>query len=110
MQTLYVDGKKLSVIRSFTAGPGKVTVLEVENGFCYLDGNMVFDRAHLQHLPKEHKPRAFEWFEKTYGDKTKRAESVGNVLEEIVPEQEPQDEGIREMPELPGLVEELESL
>lgn len=105
MQDLHVNGKLLRVIRSFIPGPGKIPIMETDSGFCYLNGDMVSDRGHLGSLPRIHRDRAIAWFDKIYGEKTRRAESVGNVLEEIKPIEETKDEGILALPEL---VEEID--
>lgn len=101
MQKLYVNGKMLNVVRSFSGGPNKPSIMEVaDGGFCYLDGTPVFDKNHFISLPKGHKERAIEWFKSTYGEKVNKVEpSTESKLVDMQAD-ENEEENVVTLPEL----------
>lgn len=65
MQTLFVNGQEIKVVRGFSQGPNGAFILERPDGsFTYVDGKPVKTRDELEFLPVEHRERAYEWFDR----------------------------------------------
>ncbi len=83
---IYVGpGLQIQVVRTYSTGLNQVTIHESQSGdFVYGDGKFVTDKAHFMKMPSPHRERAYAWFEKNFGEKTKKAVSEKTVAQEIV--------------------------